>query len=217
MNVYHKIQQLYNSTVRDLLPEKNRKLTGVNVQDTPLFDIYADNPTYKIGLILAIYDYVSEGDSVEIVGFGRGVTTTHIFQAGASQVVGYEGAPKMIKKGVDTVKQNIGEINSMRIKHAIVGDPIDVYGDFSDAKTIPPAELAMGDILVLDCEGAEISILSNLGNYPDTVICESHPTKGSPSHKVSELLEENYVVSTRSQKPAPDTKEVVIGTQHNGC
>jgi hypothetical protein len=61
--------------------QKNRKLAEVTVRDTPLFDLHADNHRYKIGLILALYDYVSLGDEVEIVGFGRGVTTTHIFWA----------------------------------------------------------------------------------------------------------------------------------------
>jgi hypothetical protein len=118
----------------------------------------------------------------------------------------------MIKKGVDTVKRNYEDIPSLTVKHSIVGDPVDVYGDFSDAAIIPPSELADSDTLVLDCEGAESSILFNLGNYPETVICETHPTKGAPAEKIVELLEEQYVVSTRSHKPRRDAKRIVIGT-----
>jgi hypothetical protein len=213
MDIYRKVQKVYNNSIRDSLPKKNRSLAGVHVRDTPLFDLHADNPRYKIGLILALYDYVSPGDQVEIVGFGRGVTTTHMFWAGASQVIGYEGAMSMIEKGVETVKRNCVTTPSLTVKHSIVGDPIDVYGNFSDAKIISPSELADSDILVLDCEGAEKSILTDLGNHPETVICETHPTKGAPAEKIVELLEDQYVVSTRSHKPQRDAKEIVIGTR----
>lgn len=211
MDVYRGIQAIYNSTIRESLPEKCRTLADVEVQDTPLFDLHADNPMYKIGLILSIYDYVSTGDRVEIVGFGRGVTTTHIFWAGATEVIGYDGAANMIKKGVDTVKRNVDDIPSLRVKHSIIGDPIDVYGNFSDAEIVPPSELSGADVLMLDCEGAEKSILSGLGTLPSTIICESHPTKGAPAEEIIKILDAHYEVTLRSHKPKPDAKQVIIG------
>lgn len=211
MSVYQWVQKTYNNTIRESLPHKDRTLAEVKVRDTPLFDLTADNPLYKIGLILAIYDNVSPDDQVEIVGFGRGVTTTHILYAGASHVVGYEGAQHMIEKGIDTVERNFGESSPIEVQHAIVGDPVDVYGDHSDATVVPPSDLSSADILVLDCEGAEISILSNLGDYPKTVICESHPTKGAPSSEIVDLLDDQYTVTTRSHKPKRNAKDVVIG------
>jgi hypothetical protein len=42
----------------------------------------------------------------------------------------------MIEKAVDTVKRNVEDISSLKIKHSIIGDSIDVYGNFSDAKII---------------------------------------------------------------------------------
>lgn len=211
MDLYRRIQAIYNRTIRESLSKKCRTLSDVEVQDTPLFDLHADNPMYKIGLVLSIYDYVSTGDQVEIIGFGRGVTTTHIFRAGATKVIGYDGALNMIKKGVDTVKRNVDEIPSLRVKHSIIGDPIDVYGDFSDAKVISPSELSAADVLVLDCEGAEKSILSELGTYPSTIICESHPTKGAPAEEIVKILDDHYEVTLRSHKAKPDAKKVVIG------
>lgn len=208
---YQRIQEVYNKTIRDMLPHKDRSLAGVKVRDTPLFDRTADNPTYKIGLILSIYDTISVDDHVEIVGFGRGVTTTHILQAGASHVTGYEGAANMITKGITTVERHFGDSPPLDVRHAIVGDPIDVYDDSSDAAIVPPADLSECDTLVLDCEGAEISILSELGQYPETVICESHPTKGAPAAEIADLLDDRYNVTTRSHKPKRDAKSVVIG------
>jgi hypothetical protein len=211
--MYHKIRKLYNDTIRDVLPYKNRTLAGVTVKDTPLFDLSADNPIYKIGLILSIYDNISSGDTVEIVGFGRGVTTTHILYAGASHVSGYEGTTHMLEKGINTVERNFGDSPPLDVHHAVVGDPVDVYGDFSDAAVVPPSELSDADTLVLDCEGAEISILSDIGQYPETVICESHPTKGAPATEIVDLLKDHYTVSTRSHKPQRNAKSVVIGTR----
>lgn len=207
MGLYKKLQLIYNNSIRNLLPKKDRTLAGVDVHDTPLFDLNADNPNYKIGLILSIYDHVSADDIVEIVGFGRGVTTTHIFRAGATEVIGYEGAKNMLEKGVETVKRNCEDIPSLTVNHAIVGDPVDVYGDFSNAKIIPPSQLSTANVLILDCEGAEISILSNLSNYPETIVCESHPAEGAPAEKIIELLENRYEVSTRSHKPERDAKK----------
>lgn len=211
MPVYRWIQQIYNSTIRLYLPNKSRTLTRVDVKDTPLFDRSADNPEYKIGLILALYDNISTNDHVDIVGFGRGVTTTHCLYAGASHVIGYEGAVNMIRKGTDTVERNFGDTSSIDVRHAIVGEPIDVYGDSSDAAIISPSDLSDADALVLDCEGAEISILSELGSLPETIICESHPKKGAPAEEIVDLLNDEYTVTTRSHKPEQDAKLVVVG------
>ncbi len=213
MRLYNKLQFAYNNTIRDILPKKNRTLAEVDVHDTPLFDLHANNPRYKIGLILSIYDHVSVGDTVEIVGFGRGVTTTHIFRAGATRVIGYEGASNMIEKGIETVKRNCEDISSLTVNHSIIGDPVDVYGDFSDAKVISPSKISTADVLVLDCEGAEMSILSDIGTYPEKIICESHPTKGAPSGEIIELLKNRYNVSTRSHKLDRNAKKIVIGTR----
>lgn len=211
--MYNLIQKVYNRTIREYLPNKSRILANVDVHDTPLLDLTANNPLYKIGLILSIYDYISDGDYVEVVGFGRGVTSTHIFWAGASSVKGYEAASNMIEKGIDTVDRNYGTLHELDVMHAVVGDPIDVYGDFSTADIISPSELSDADVLVLDCEGAELSILSNLGTYPKTIICESHPVKGASAEKIIEILSEQYDITIRSHKPARDAKSVVIGTK----
>jgi len=133
MDVYTAVQSLYNSTIRDALPTKDRTLAGVKLDDAPLFDLTVERPLYKIGLIISIYDHVLDGDHVEIVGFGRGVSTTHILRAGAGRVTGYEGAANMITKGKKTVARNYDGTASLDVRHAVVGESIDVYGDHSTA------------------------------------------------------------------------------------
>lgn len=211
MNIYQVVQTLYNSTIRDKLPTKNRSLAGVTLDDAPLFDLTVERSLYKIGLIMSIYDHVSDGDHVEIVGFGRGVSSTHILRAGAGTVTGYEGAANMITKGKKTVTQNYDGNPSLDVRHAVVGESIDVYGDQSNAQNIHPSELSDADILVLDCEGAEKSILENLGTKPETILCESHPSKGTPASTILNVLNNQYTTTVRKQQPRKDAKSIVIG------
>jgi hypothetical protein len=194
-----------------MLPTKDRTLAGVTLDDAPLFDLTVERPLYKIGLILSIYDHVSDSDHVEIVGFGRGVSTTHILRAGAGTVTGYEGAANMITKGKKTVARNYDGTPSLDVRHAVVGESIDVYGDQSNAQSVHPSELSDADVLVLDCEGAEISILENLGTNPQTILCESHPSKEAPVSKITSAMGDRYTTTVRKQKPRTDAKSVVIG------
>ena len=154
---------------------------------------------------------MSDGDRVEIVGFGRGVSTTHILRAGAGTVTGYEGAANMISKGKKTVERNYDGTPSLDVRHAVVGESIDVYGDHSNAQSVHPSKLSDADVLVLDCEGAEISIVDNLGTQPQTILCESHPSKGAPVSKITSAMGDRYTTTVRKQKPRTDSKSVVIG------
>lgn len=211
MDLYGALQQVYNATVRNALPLKDRTLAGVDVHDTPLLDRTADNQQYKIGLVLAIYDLVKTGDTVDIVGFGRGVTTTHLLRAGASRVTGYEGAPNMIQTGIETVERNYAGNGTLDVCHAIVGEPVELYGDPGDADVVPPSELSDADVLLLDCEGSERTILPELGTYPELILCESHPSKGAPPEELAAMISDEYDVTTRSMFPRRDSKPVVIG------
>lgn len=212
MKLYKTVRKIYNNTIRRSLPKKNRTLAGVTVHDTPLFDLSADNPRYKTGFLMAIHDNISEGDTVDIIGFGRGVSTVHILRAGAKKVNAYEAASDMITLGTDTLKRNVDSNTAkVEIKNAVVGEPVDVYGDYSDADFVSPGELSMSDVFVLDCEGAETDILSNLGTYPNTIICETHPTKGAPPEAIVDILEDEYETSIREHKLSEHPTKVVVG------
>ena len=54
------------------------------------------------------------------------------------------------------------------VKHAVVGEAINVYGDPGQLSTliVAPAERPGCDILELDCEGAEIAILREYDHSP---------------------------------------------------
>lgn len=210
------IRKFYDATIRDHLPRKYRVLGGVAVYDASILDITSTKSYYKEGLLDAITEYVDNDDHVELVGFGRGVTTVYALSAGAAEVTAYEGAQEMIQIGKHTVRVNRTGNGELTVKHSIVGDGIDIYGDGKQADQIPPSKLSNADVLILDCEGAEQSILASLGHWPETIICETHPEKGVPTDATVAQLPDSYRVEAREYEPAnetPDGKVVVVATQ----
>lgn len=209
------IRSFYDETIRDLLPRKYRVFAGVAVYDGPILDFTSTKPYYKEGLLNAIEEHVDDGDEVELVGFGRGVSTVYALSAGAAAVTAHEAAREMIEIGKHTVDVNRTGSGELDVRHSIVGEGIDIYGDGAHAEVIPPSELSTADILILDCEGAEQSILSGLGNWPTTIICETHPEKGVPTDETVAAIPDRYEISTRDYEPdndTPDGKVVIVAT-----
>jgi hypothetical protein len=209
---YEAIQYLYNSFIRSHLPSKYRLLAGVAVRDAPLLDFSADKKEYKQGLMSAIGEGVEEGDRIELVGFGRGVSTVHAFDAGAEHVTAYEAAEEMISLARETVAVNRPFDSQLTVEQAIIGDPIEIYGDDSDARSRDPAGLCSANVLILDCEGSEKSIIENLGTFPERIICETHPERGVPTSEVLDVLPDEYSVNIRDYEPGCQPgKKVILG------
>lgn len=171
---------------------------GVAVRDSGLFEPIDHEPEYKTALIETIRNHVGEGDRVVVVGGGRGVAATHAARAGGEVVV-YEAAREMSATLAETAELNGVTFD---IRHAVVGTAHDVYGTLGDARRVAPSELA-GDVLVLDCEGAERDILPVEGF--GTVIAETHPQYGVPTSEVLPLLPDASVVA-----PDPIDGDVVV-------
>lgn len=166
-------------------------------------------PNHKKGVISAIYDVVDEGDKATVVGGGMGVTSTHLAQAGAS-IVAYEAAGEMLSVPRETW-EIAGVQEQIDLHHRLVGEGIKV-NDGEMGKPLPPNNLPTEDILLLDCEGAEKSILSSLEDWPKSVIVETHPAQGVPSSVPRELLtKQGYQIEVREYEPGDDKKEVLIG------
>lgn len=210
--MYRLIQRVYNETIRDHLPTKYRVLSGVAINDTPLLDMTASDPNHKQGLLDAINEHVKDGDHVEIIGGGRGVSTIYCLDAGADHVTAYEASQSMIDTWRHTLEINRVPAGTAEIRHVLVGEAIEVYGDLEGAKRVPPSSLSDADVLILDCEGAEKSILSDLGTEPGIIICETHPERGVPTSTIKELLTDREV-SERQYEPGDETeKRVLVAT-----
>jgi hypothetical protein len=143
-------------------------------------------PDYKQALVTAVREAVAPGDRVVVVGGGRAVVAVHAAWAGGVVTV-YEAGDEAMR-----VTESVLQMNETVFtpRAAVVGEPGVVDGDTAPRR-IDPADLE-GDVLVLDCEGAERDILPVEGF--DTVIVETHPAHGSPLAAVRNRLPDSAAV-----------------------
>lgn len=196
---------LYRRTIRNLLPTiAEVKYSGIPISrvrkigDTKLPAFLIPHPLediagYEQTLIGALQSEIRVGDSVTIVGGGEGVTAVVAAQAvgETGSVVCFEGSGWGVRKVKGTAIRNKVS-RRLTVKHAVVGEAINVYGDPGQLSTliVAPAELPACDILELDCEGAEIAILRNMTIRPRVIAVETHGYAGAPTVVVKKLLEE---------------------------
>lgn len=190
------IHNLYNRFIRPYLPHKISVHNGVAVKDkVKLFDFTDIHPDYESALVSAIRTQVEEGDSVIVVGGGLGVSTVAAVEATRREgvVETYEGSVEQYDIVNNTVSLN-GVDDYANVNHAIVGSFLDhsaeTYGKSGNAEVVNPSSLAESDVLVLDCEGAELEILSNISHNPETVIVETHGFLDSTEQEARNVLSE---------------------------
>jgi ribosomal protein L21E len=145
-------------------------------------------PEHKAALSAAVREAVQPGDEVIVVGGGRAVAAVHAAHAGANVTV-YEAG-----RDAYAVTKSVQALNdvAMTVRHAVVGAPGGSVGGATADETVAPESLS-GDLLVLDCEGAERDILPVTGF--DTVIVETHPRYDAPLPAVRDQLEHAAVVA----------------------
>lgn len=184
----------YNKYVRPHFPRRQVIYNGVPVLASHWGDRVVpwettDVPEYEGALVRGIRRYVSKGDHVVIVGGGWGVTSVVAArQAGAQgQVSTYEGSVSEVKSIEHTIGLNdVSE--RVNVRHAVVAEAISLRGDQGDARIVTPSELPECDMLVLDCEGAEMKILENMDIRPKTALVETHGIFDATKEDVSNLL-----------------------------
>jgi len=206
------LKRAYNALARPHTPRTIGVYAGVPARSARLLDATKIHPDYKRGLVDAIESEVDDGDTVCLIGFGRGISTVYALRAGADRVVAFEGSREMIQRGRETLQmQGLGK--RVEVHHAIVGEAIDVYGSGAGAQIVSPAELPECDVLVLDCEGAELSILGGMTSAPETVIVETHPRKGAPAAAARDVLEPYESVEAREYPAAEDGSVALVATE----
>lgn len=151
---------------------------GVAVRDVPWYSWNDYRPVHKQRLWEATRRHVSTDDRVVFVGGGKGVVPIKTAQFGADVLV-IEAAAEMVAHLRETATLNQQEIGLI---HGLVEAGHDVYGDASQARQMSTADLS-GDMLVLDCEGAERDILP--APQFETVVVETHPQHGADTLEVA--------------------------------
>lgn len=183
------IQEVYNRTLRPYLPRKLGVFRGVTVRAPRLFDFTDVLEGYEEEYVDAITEAVSEGDHVVLLGGGRGVSTVWAARlAGESGKVDvYEAAANRVADVRETLNYNVTP-GVVDLRNAVVGDEIAVWGDASEAERVSPGDLPAGDVLVMDIEGSEISVLRGDFGRPREIVVEYHADKGASRSRVEDIL-----------------------------
>jgi hypothetical protein len=190
------IVSAYNNFVRPRLPTTgDRKyVSGIELVSEKyrrhVFDEFIPIPTpyeqyLKERNIALIREEVNTADVGISIGGGYGVTAVALSEF-VHELHIYEGSTDLINE----IEKNLTANNTTANIHAkIVGEAIDIDGNVS-TESISPRELPLADVVEMDCEGAEISILPEITNIPDQFVIETHPQNGAPTDEVIHMLNE---------------------------
>jgi len=189
------LRRVYNSTIRKRLPTRLGVKNGVAVRADRLLDATWVDQSVEAPAVAAITEHVRSDDNVVVIGGGWGVTPVHAARQGAEVTV-FEAAKTHVDIVKDTAQLNqVGEM--VTVEHAIIGDAVDVWGD-DVGESKAPADLPPCEVLEIDAEGAELSILSELTVRPRVVVVEFHPHLGvSEADTRAQLSDLGYTVVSR--------------------
>lgn len=205
MNLIHRTYDV----VRPYLPKKWGVINGVPVKDFRLFDRQDYQMDRMEGLLTAIEDCVDMGDTVVDIATGRGVCAVTAARQGASRVHTFEASDAMVETSRATIEAS-RHVSRIEQHHTLVGDENDVWGE-STATVVDPSELPVSDVMILDVEGSELSILESINDYPECIIVETHPGFHAPTSVTKQLLEEmGYDVSVRDYEDRKPEKDVLV-------
>lgn len=195
---------VYNNILRPQFPLRVVEYNGVKVYGARFGDRFisrrtTDIPSYEDALVSGIRKYVQSGDRVTVIGGGWGVSSVAAAQQVGSRgrVTTFEGSENEIEKVKSTVRLNDVD-DRVTAHHAIVAEAHSIRGDKGDAGTVSPTELSDCDVLVLDCEGAELTILDEMAIHPRIILVETHGMHGASKEAVARRLSNlGYEISNR--------------------
>lgn len=214
-DLYRLVRKVYDDHVRDRLPRKIGVYNGIPVRDRALLDVTDEQPDYEGALVAAVRWYVTTGDNVVVVGGGRGVSTVSAARATGptGEVDSFEGGDEQFVLLEETLELNrVDEWTS--VHRAVVGNDVDVYGDTRESAMVEPSGLPECDVLVLDCEGAEVGVLDGLQQQPRTIIVETHGFLGTPETEVREVLSHHGYEVVKRQPEYEDRGVIVLTAVH---
>jgi hypothetical protein len=181
----------------------------------PWFVLFDHWKGHKSENVSVINKYVSDGDKVVVIGGGVGITSVAAaMKAGQDgHVIIYEGSDQRTEIIENTFRLNKIDTD-YDIEHSIVATAKQIAGKMRDPKHISPTELPGCDVLEMDCEGAELAILSELLISPRAIIVETHPVNDSPTAAViDELIKLGYTIVEKT--PDPNSGHILFA-EHTG-
>lgn len=198
------LRYVYENHIREYLPRFSVRYNGVKVRAGRLLDPLIPGyglhrPKYENAIVSGIQEHVRSGDNVAIVGGGWGVSAAVAAnQAGSDGTIHvYEGSEVGVDRVNETARLN-RVVERISVEHAIVGTEISLLSDSGGAPIMPAAEIDKCDVLVLDCEGAELTILGQIVERPSIIIVETHGFLGAPVSAVEKKLKHlGYGINSR--------------------
>lgn len=186
------LQFLYNQYIWPLLPEPAHvNYNQVLVDSRPVFDHYVswhtpsrdDDPEYEYTLIKGIKNNVIRGETVVIVGGEWEVPSVAAAQKASSprKVLTFEGGEEYTVHCKRTIEFN-GVKDFVDIENLVVGTANDIWSRSGTLQFLSVDELLTYDVLILDCEGMEVKILT------ETVIAETHGMHDALTSKIEMVL-----------------------------
>jgi hypothetical protein len=193
--------------IKPLIPIKRRAVhNGVTVprevappyrlvHDYPMlpFVTVPDYPNSEGGEVNAHKEYTENGDTVVIVGGGRGVSTVNAARESGptGNVIVFEGSEEY-SNIIDKVTRynNVDEL--VKISQNVVGHDKNIYGRLNNYDFISPEELPECDVLEMDCEGAEEEIVQNLIILPRVITVEIHPRNSDNEQTLESISDLGY-------------------------
>ena len=184
---------LWELYIRPRLPPSSINLTKLNGKTVPydnskLLDEYIGIPNYEWKLICGMKSTIQKGDTVLIVGGGNGVSTLYArdLVGKNGSVFAYEGADRRAQRMKDHFHRR--PISNVKINHRVVSKAESLAGSAEGTEILSPKDLPQSDIVVLDCEGAEKSIVPDLSFRPRGMVIETHGIFGAPPADMKNML-----------------------------
>jgi tRNA A58 N-methylase Trm61 len=196
------VGRIYYKTIRDYLPRKIGILNGYPARARRLFDAKDIIPDYEAELVQAIKKTVKPEDMVIIVGGGYGISSVVAAEkAGPNgSVIIYEPDPERYEIVHETLKINDvdGELNQM-----FIGKPIDLNPQ-SGTDNLQPSQLPECDVVVMDCEGSEVDVISRMEICPQRIIVETHGCFRKPTEETVDALESKSYTINNIEEDQPE-------------
>jgi hypothetical protein len=142
------------------------------------FNKHSINGNFEAGVYLSHLRVTRPNDKVLAVGLGSGSTLISVVKLMEHSSGGFYRCIEASESQIEIAKENIGlnnlDSNKYKILNAFAGD--EVFGSYGESsKNNIDINNFDFDVLEMDCEGSELSILSSLTKRPRNIIVELHP------------------------------------------
>jgi len=150
-----------------------------------------------------------------VIGGGRGISSIlcaeHAYPGGTVDV--FEASVDQCRD-IRTAVEYHGSGDRVTVHHAAIGEIRNAYGRVAEPTRLAPADLPSMDVLVMDCEGAERTVLDELYERPRAIVVETHGCFDSPTDVIMEELEQmGYTVELSGWEDKSRDIAILTATQ----